>query len=68
MKAAKNRTALKKATATYPVAYESERKRIRRRNIHIHNELERDNSEFNGEEPLPTRAPAFCDKYPKETS
>ena len=57
----------KRATANYPVSYQAEAERLKCRRIEIQNESEKDCAEEQEEDPLLTKVPEFCSKYPKES-
>lgn len=68
LKSVENRKASKETTANYPVSYESERQRIKCRDIITSNELERENAELDNQEPLLRTVPAYCAQYEDKTS
>lgn len=62
-----SRTPQKKATANYPVSYQAEAERLKCRRVEAQNELEKDRAEEQQEDPLLTKMPEYCSKYPKES-
>jgi hypothetical protein len=63
----KARSQQKFATANYPVTYESEAQRLKCGRIRTQNELETEQAVEQDEEPLLTKLPEFCSKYPAES-
>jgi hypothetical protein len=57
----------KQATADYPVSYQAEAERLKCRRIETQNEMEKDLAKEQQEDPLMTKMPDFCSKYPKES-